>query len=300
MNVISINGLEKRYAEKYALKGVSFDVKKGEIFALVGPNGSGKTTTLEILMGLQPYDGGAVVFRDVETGLETSKLKIGPVFQEPVYYATLTVRQLLKFYSRFYVSPVKSMEHRLKSVCLEDKMDTQYQNLSGGQKQQLSIVLSLVNDPDVLFFDEPSTALDPQVRHKIWDLIRNLKEEGKTIILTTHYIEEAEALADRVSILNAGEVVITDEPSNIIGKYNTHYAIEMQIDGSIDKEKFSGYGFANVQAVGGSYRFSVPTLESGVFESIRKIAEEHNILNFRIGKSSLEDVFVQLTHEEAR
>ncbi len=297
MKIISVGNLSKSYGKKRVLKGISIDVNRGEIFGLLGPNGSGKTTTLEILMGLRSYDDGTINLYDSKTGAPKRKLEIGTVFQTPVYYDTLTVKELLKFYRKFYKSQSNSIDSYLEAVNLSDKLDVQFKDLSGGQKQQISIVLSLINDPDVLFFDEPSTALDPQVRHQIWDLIRSLKQQGKAIVFSTHYIEEAEALADRVSILKSGEIVVTDKPSDIISNHNNHYRVEVKTEREIEVTSLHGFGFNNVRYVNGVYHFSVPCLSSTLFQSIKELSDAFNIRDLKIGKSSLEDVFVELTGE---
>lgn len=296
MSIISISGLAKRYDNVQALKGISFNVEHGEIFALLGPNGSGKTTTLEILMGLRSFDEGNIKYFGL-TGEEQRALKIGPVLQTHMYYDTLTVRELIKFYSRFYRSPSQKIPGYLALVNLQDKLDCQFKYLSGGQKQQLSIVLSLVNDPDVLLFDEPSNALDPQIRLKIWELIRSLKQEGKTIIFTTHYIEEAEMLADRVSILSAGKILVTDKPTNIIKNYNENYSVELSFEEQVSMNSFEHVGIHKVQYQKGVYSFSAQHIDANLLQFVKDLSEKFTISKISIGKSSLENVFVKLTEE---
>lgn len=298
MSIISISGLVKRYGKMSALKGISFDVRHGEIFALLGPNGSGKTTTLEILMGLRSFDQGEIHYFDA-AGQRKTGLKIGPVFQTPVYYENLTVRELIKYYSQFYDTPSNHVDQYFDLVNLQEKLDCQYKDLSGGQKQQLSILLSLVNDPDILFFDEPSNALDPQIRLKIWDIIRSLKNEGKTIIFTTHYIEEAEALADRVSILSKGEILVTDNPENIIKLYNDSYKVEFTLEQPVDVESFEQFGVVGINFFDGVYSFSVDAINGSLMQRVKDMSEKLSISKISIGKSSLEDVFVRLTGEKA-
>jgi ABC-2 type transport system ATP-binding protein len=298
MRIISVAGLVKRYGKVQALKGISFSVDRGEIFALLGPNGSGKTTTLEILMGLRSFEGGNVEYFD-SAGAPKKKLKIGPVFQTQVYYDNLRVRELIKYYGRFYRAPSTDIQRYLDMVNLHEKLDSQYKDLSGGQKQQLAIVLALVDDPDILLFDEPSNALDPQVRLKIWDLIRALKDEGKTIIFTTHYIEEAEALADRVSILSSGEIIITDKPSNIVKNFNENYNVELCFEGPVDISSFERFGFQNIHHHEGIYSFSVDAIDAGLLQSVKEISESHAVSKISIGKSSLQSVFVKITEDRS-
>jgi ABC-2 type transport system ATP-binding protein len=295
MSMISISDLVKRYDKLTALKGITFDVKHGEVFALLGPNGSGKTTTLEILMGLRSFDAGDIRFFD-KNGHQVAGFDVGPVFQTPVYYESLTVAELIHFYSKFYRTSAASIQQYLSIVDLSAKMDTEYKNLSGGQKQQVAIVLSLLNDPPILFFDEPSNALDPQIRQKIWQIIRALKDMGKTVIFTTHYIEEAEALADRVAIMSKGQIIVTDTPQNIIQHYNESFNVEFELEHDVD---VSAFGELGVCYRDGVYSFSVDAINGRVLQVIKDISEQFSLSKVSIGKSSLEDVFVRLTGEKA-
>jgi ABC-2 type transport system ATP-binding protein len=296
MSIISINNLVKKYDNMHALKGITFDVGHGEIFALLGPNGSGKTTTLEILMGLKSFDEGDIQHFDL-AGKAKSKFKVGPVFQTPVYYENLTVKELFKYYCKFYSTPTTRLTKYLDMVNLTEKLDCQFKELSGGQKQQLSIVLSLVNEPDLLFFDEPSNALDPQVRQQIWALIRSLKEEGRTIVFTTHYIEEAEALADRVAILNHGKILITDTPQRIIQDFNESYIVELALEQPYCPEALAQLGVTNAKLNKGVFSFTVNAIDGDILQKVKQLSEQCAIAKFSIGKSSLEDVFVKLTSQ---
>lgn len=294
LHAISVAGLSKKYGKVDALKQISFDVERGEIFALLGPNGSGKTTTLEILMGLRPYDQGKITYFNTD---QPGRLpRIGAVFQTRMYYDSLTVREHIKYYSSFY--RVKADIGRyLDMVNLADKLDAQYAHLSGGQKQQLSILLALVNDPQILFLDEPSTALDPQVRLKIWELIRALKSEGKTIVFSTHYIEEAEALADRVSILSKGELIITDSPANIVKNYNEGYNVELSFDEDVSVGALEELGVGAVRCDKGVHTFTVSAIDDALLQAVKDISARFMISRINIGKSSLQSVFVKITEE---
>jgi ABC-2 type transport system ATP-binding protein len=222
--------------------------------------------------------------------------RVGAVFQGRVYYESLTVRELIKYYGGLYRAPPQDVRRYLDMVNLKEKLNTQYNDLSGGQQQQIAIILALVNDPEVLFFDEPSSALDPQVRLKIWELIRNLKSEGKTIIFTTHYIEEAEALADRVSILSKGELVITDSPDNIVRKYNENYTVEFSFEEDAGVGVFNGFG--DVRFRDGIYSFSVDAIDGHLMQAVKEISDKHKLSRISIGKSSLQSVFVKITEEK--
>jgi ABC-2 type transport system ATP-binding protein len=294
MKIISVTGLQKKYGGVQALKGISFDVGRGEIFAMLGPNGSGKTTTLEILLGLRRHDAGKVEYFEAN-GQSGRTPRVGAVFQGRVYYESLTVSELIKYYGGLYRAP-RDVSRYLNMVNLKEKLNTQYGDLSGGQQQQIAIILALINDPEVLFFDEPSSALDPQVRLKIWELIRNLKSEGKTIIFTTHYIEEAEALADRVSILSKGELVITDSPDNIVKKYNENYTVEFSFEEDAGVGVFNGFG--DVRFRDGIYSFSVDAIDGHLMQAVKEISDKHKLSRISIGKSSLQSVFVQITEEK--
>lgn len=294
MKIISVTGLQKKYGNVQALNGISFEVGRGEIFAMLGPNGSGKTTTLEILLGLRRHDAGKVEYFDAHGKLGRMP-RVGAVFQGRVYYESLTVNELIKYYGKLYRAP-HDVSRYLDMVNLKEKLDTQYGNLSGGQQQQIAIILALVNDPEVLFFDEPSSALDPQVRLKIWQLIRDLKSEGKTIIFTTHYIEEAEALADRVSILSKGELVITDSPSNIIRRYNENYTVEFSFEEDAGAGVFNR--FSDVRVRDGIYSFSVDAIDGDLMQALKEISDKHKPSRISIGKSSLQSVFVKITEEK--
>ena len=296
MSIISVTGLQKKYGDVQALKGISFGVGRGEIFALLGPNGSGKTTTLEILMGLRSHDAGKIEYFDAN-GQAGRAPRIGAVFQGRVYYDNLTVRELIMHYSGLYRGPPQDISRYLAMVNLKEKLDSQFKNLSGGQKQQIAIILALVNDPEVLFLDEPSSALDPQVRLKIWDLIRLLKREGKTVVFTSHYIEEAEALADRVSILSKGELTITDSPINIIRKYNENYTVEFSFEEDAGPGALDGYGFGEVGFRDGVYSFSVDAIDAGLMRAVHELSGKHKLARVNIGKSSLQSVFVKITEE---
>ena len=208
MPAIQVDGLEKSYGQLKAVDGISFSVEKGEVFSLLGPNGAGKTTTIEILEGLRQKDGGAASVHDHDPwakGYDLHK-KIGVIPQGFKFLDYPTPREAIVYYGALFGAKVDPDE-MLKRVILEDAADIWFQHLSGGQKQKLGMALSLVNDPEVVFLDEPTTGLDPQARRAVWEVVRKLKKEGRTVMLTTHYLEEAEELADRVAIMNHGKLV---------------------------------------------------------------------------------------------
>ncbi len=216
-NIIEVQNLQKTYKDTKALKGVSFQVSRGEVFGILGPNGAGKTTTVEILEGLRGADSGEVFINGINVIKNPQKVKsiIGVQLQSSAFFDRLTLAETVTLYSKAYEENVNPLEV-LKLVNMEEKASSYYRALSGGQKQRLSLAIGLVNDPDVLFLDEPTTGLDPQARRNLWKLVKEIRSRGKTILMTTHYMEEAEELCDRVAIMNDGSIVALDSPDNLI------------------------------------------------------------------------------------
>ena len=220
--VVSVEGLVKRYGEVLAVDGISFEVQKGEIFALLGPNGAGKTTTIEVLecMRLPTAGSAKVLGRSVTSSEEASEIKkkIGVLPQEFNTLGRLTVEENLQFFAGMYDTSV-DLTGLLDLLEIRDKAKVRFADLSGGLKQRVGIAAALVNDPEIIFLDEPTTGLDPEIRRATWKVIRDLRAQGKTIILTTHYMDEAEQLADRITILVKGKVAALDTPSQLIRTY---------------------------------------------------------------------------------
>ncbi len=219
---IAVEGLRKNYGQLRAVDGISFSVEKGEVFSLLGPNGAGKTTTIEILEGLRQQDGGVAKVLDLDPwhrGYDLHR-RIGVIPQGFKFLDYPTPRESILYFAALFGRKVNPDE-MLKRVILEDAGNIWFQNLSGGQKQKLGMALSLVNDPEVIFLDEPTTGLDPQARRAVWEVIRKLKKEGRTVMLTTHYLEEAEELADRVAIMNHGRIVAMGTTGEIESRYGS-------------------------------------------------------------------------------
>src|SRR6202165_5442439 len=216
---ITVSGLRKSYGDFEAVRGIDFEVKQGEVFGLLGPNGAGKTTTVEILEGLRPRSGGEVSVLGLDPGVSISKIKdrIGVCLQATNLPDKITVREALDFFGSLY-SRKADADMLPKRLQLWDKKDAAYATLSGGQKQRLALALALINDPQMLFLDEPTTGLDPQVRLEIRDLIEELRADKRTIVMTTHYIEEAERLCDRVAIIDAGQIIASGSPRELQAK----------------------------------------------------------------------------------
>jgi ABC-2 type transport system ATP-binding protein len=218
-SIVKVDNLHKSYSGREVVKGIGFEVKKGETFGILGPNGAGKTTTLEMIETLRPIDEGVVTVNGVNVAKEPFKIRsmIGVQTQSTAFMDKVKLTELLEQQAAAYGEKIDVME-LLKEVNLEEKASSYIENLSGGQKQRFSIAAALVHKPKVFFLDEPTTGLDPQARHRLWDLIKKVKKQGMTVILTTHYMEEAEMLCQRVAIMDEGKIVALDTPQNLIQK----------------------------------------------------------------------------------
>ena len=218
MTAIAVRDLRKSYGELEAVGGISFDVQRGEVFGLLGPNGAGKTTTVEILEGYRKRDGGTVEVLGVDPARAGGdwRERIGVVLQSSAMYETLTVAESLALFAGYYSSP-RPVDEVVQLVGLREKRDDVVRRLSGGQRRRLDLGLALVGDPELIFLDEPTTGFDPHARRQAWETLRALRSLGKTILLTTHYLDEAERLADRVAVLRKGEIVAAGPPAELIG-----------------------------------------------------------------------------------
>lgn len=215
--MIQVHNLMKQYGNFAAVKGISFEVAPGEIFGLLGPNGAGKTTTLEIIETLREKTSGSVMVDGLDLDRYPQKIKriIGVQLQAAGYYPNLNLKQIIDLFAGLYNQSVNAME-LLDRVNLREKAKNKYKQLSGGQKQRFSIATTLINEPKVIFLDEPTTGLDPQARRNLWDLIRSLRDRGATVVLTTHYMDEAEELCDRVAIIDSGQIIAQNTPGGLI------------------------------------------------------------------------------------
>jgi ABC-2 type transport system ATP-binding protein len=216
-NILVVKNLQKSYDDKKVVNGISFEVKKGEIFGILGPNGAGKTTTLEMIEALRPIDGGKVTIDGIDVADHPYKIRsiIGVQPQSPAFQDKTKLKELIELFAAAYGERVDVQEF-LKDVDLLEKADSFVENLSGGQKQRFSIAAALVHSPKVFFMDEPTTGLDPQARRNLWDLVREVQGKGITVILTTHYMDEAEILCDRVAIMDQGNIIKLDTPKQLI------------------------------------------------------------------------------------
>ncbi len=215
--MIEVKDLKKRYSDKQAVDGVSFSVKKGEIFGILGPNGAGKTTTLEMMETLRPIDSGTVIINGINVADDPQAVKylIGVQPQTPAFQDKTKLVEVVEMFAAAYGEKVDPIAF-LRDVDLEDKANSYVENLSGGQKQRLSITTALVHGPKVFFLDEPTTGLDPQARRHLWDLIKQVRDKGISVIMTTHYMDEAEILCDRIAVMDNGKIVAIDTPKNLI------------------------------------------------------------------------------------
>lgn len=216
-NIVEVHDLTKRYGKKTTVRSVSFAVKKGEVFGILGPNGAGKTTTLEMIETLRPIDDGEAVVADINVAEDPKQVRriIGVQTQSSAFYDKVGLREQLQLFASIYGTKT-DVDTLLADVDLTEKAKEYPEKLSGGQKQRFSIASALVNNPKVLFLDEPTTGLDPQARRNMWDLIEKIKERGITVILTTHYMEEAQMLCDRIAIMDKGEIIALDTPKKLI------------------------------------------------------------------------------------
>lgn len=301
--IIEVHNLTKHYGPVQALRGVSFEVQEGEVFGLLGPNGAGKTSTVEILEGLRPPDGGivSVCGLDPQTPGDTFKQEIGAVLQATALPDKLRVGEAISMFASFYKRR-RDPAALLKRFGLEEKRNTFYSQLSGGQKQRLALAMSLVNEPRVLFLDEPTAGLDPQVRREIYTIIEELKKERKTILLTTHYIEEAEKLCDRVAVVDQGRVIAQGTPRELKQRSAGTTRIELRLarpesDAALKQLE----GVADCRASDGVYVVHSTRVPQTIVSLVKYLEANGNELSsLDIAAPSLEDVFLELTGRSLR
>jgi ABC-2 type transport system ATP-binding protein len=295
--VIEVKNLVKKYPKLTAVDSISFDVLKGEVFGLLGENGAGKTTTLEIIEGLRKPTSGLVKIlgHDVAKGGNDIKGKIGVQLQSSAYFNFLTLREILELFGGLYPKCLPP-EELLEMVDLKSKANAFVGNLSGGQKQRFSIVASLVNDPEIVFLDEPTTGLDPIARRNLWDLIIKIKEKGKTIILTTHYMEEAETLCDRIAIMEKGKLLTIGHTHQLVEHAENPLRIAF-IAPTIDTQlfkKLSELGTVK-NLLGKKENFEVKLKKQEDLLKALPLIEKLQPLSLTIGRATLEDLFIELT-----
>ena len=301
-SVISVAGLSKQYGALRAVDAVSLDVRQGEIFGLIGPNGAGKTTTMECIEGLRDPDAGSVSVLGLDPRHDTAALlpRIGVQLQEAQLQKRITVREAIDLWSALYRTRVDGYQ-LLAQLGLGGKSSARFMTLSGGQKQRLFIALALINDPEVVFLDELTTGLDPQARRAIWELVRGIRERGKTVFLTTHLMEEAERLCDRVAIIDHGRIVDIDSPAGLVRRHCPERTLVIDTDDAGAAGALGAVaGVASAVREGPSVivRAQAVDVMTGVIRCLadRRIA----VTDFRTIVPTLEDVFLKLTGHSVR
>ena len=303
--VIYVRGLRKSYGTLEAVKGIDFEVRAGEVFGLLGPNGAGKTTTVEILEGLRPRSGGEVKVLGFDPNRQKKQLKdrIGACLQATNLPDKITVREALDFFGSLY-SRRADGDAILARLQLMDKKDAAYATLSGGQKQRLALALALINDPQMLFLDEPTTGLDPQVRLEIRDLIQELRAEKRTILITTHYIEEAERLCDRVAIIDAGLIIAMGTPRELQERSANQSAIEIALSNPLKKTELPAWP-ESIRSTVSEDRHCITVYSKRpartLVEMVKWIdGQGLELDDVHLSRPTLEDVFIELTGKKLR
>ena len=283
-HVISIRSLKKSYGGNEVLHGIDLEIMRGEIFALLGPNGAGKTTTVEILEGYRDRDGGevSVLGQDPRDAGSTWRDSIGIVLQDSADFPDLTVEEAISHFRHYYSRP-REVDSLIEAVGLEEKRDQKIRNLSGGQRRRLDVALGIIGTPELLFLDEPTTGFDPNARRSFWELIKRLRDEGTTILLTTHYLDEAEALADRVGVIADGRILEIATPATLGGREKAMATVSWRdLDGLLHKEETERPS-ESVKRLLDEFRGEIPSL------SVKRPTLEEIYLKM-IGESSEEDL----------
>ena len=298
MTAIHVENLMKSYNGTRAVDGISFGVEEGEIFGLLGPNGAGKTTTVEILEGLRPADQGRAEVLGIDIHQESTRVKqqIGVALQTTTLLPNLTAWELLDLFGSFFTRSLPP-DALLERLGLEEKRNARVQTLSGGQQQRLSVALALVNDPQLVFLDEPTTGLDPQARRSLWDVVETMRRDGKTVFLTTHYMEEAERLCDRVAIMDKGRILALDTPMELVRSQFTERAIQFAAPPGTGAPTFEGFpGVLRAAAENGDLVLYSGTVQQTLSALLEWAEAQHVELgDIRLRRATLEDVFLKMT-----
>jgi ABC-2 type transport system ATP-binding protein len=300
---ITVRGLRKQFPKVLAVAGVDLNVVSGEVFGLLGPNGAGKTTTLEMIEGLTPPDAGEIEICGLNwrDNAQQIRARIGVQLQATSLYNKITPREALDLFGSYYPKR-RATDELLELVQLKDKADAYHVTLSGGQAQRLALALALVNDPEVVFLDEPTAGLDPQGRRSLWEVVNTMKAEGRTTMLTTHYMDEAEALCDRLAILDHGKILQSGTPAELIASLGIPSVVELTFIGAApNPSAFAARLGAAVEARGDIWEIPTPdpkTLLPKLFATIEGERLEYNQVHVR--RATLEDVFLQLTGRSLR
>jgi len=301
---ISVEGLKKSYGEVHAVKGIDFEIQPGEVFGLLGPNGAGKTTTVEILEGLRPRTGGQVTVLGFDPDRQRQQLKdrIGVCLQATNLPERIRVREAMQVFASFYSRNV-DLNKLLARLQLEEKRDAFYVTLSGGQKQRLALALALINDPQLIFLDEPTTGLDPQVRVEIHSLLEELKREHRTILMTTHYIEEAERLCDRVAIVDEGRIIALDTPARLQQQSKNASSIVVTCATAFPESRPAWVDATQSPLDPGGHTLTVNSRRPAatLVDLVKWIDQKGmELTDVSLKQPSLEDVFIELTGKKLR
>jgi ABC-2 type transport system ATP-binding protein len=296
---ISVKGLRKSYGEHEAVAGIEFEVTEGEVFGFLGPNGAGKTTTIEILEGYRERSGGEVSVLGVDPGEPTRewRSRVGLVLQECELDPLLTVREAVSLFATFYPAP-RPVEETIELTGLAEKREARIGSLSGGQKRRVDVAIGIIGDPDLIFLDEPTTGFDPTARREAWNTIEGLKELGKTVFLTTHYMDEAQHLADRVAILREGRIVAQGAMEQLSADLGRKTVIGFRLNGGLGVEDVNSRVSAPVEASGGEVSIETERPQEDLYRLLT-LAEERGVTldSLEVRKPSLEDIFLDLTKE---
>ncbi|MEN3615972.1 ABC transporter ATP-binding protein [Plantactinospora sp. ZYX-F-223] len=296
MAIIEVDGLVKRYGEHTAVDGVSFAVQPGEIFGILGPNGAGKTTTVECVEGLRTPDGGAIRVCGIDPRRDTGELRqlLGAQLQQSELPDKLKVGEAMELFSSFYRAPA-DWRDLVDTLRLTDKLGTQFRRLSGGQKQRLSIALALVGNPRVAVLDELTTGLDPQARRDTWDLIEDIRDRGVTILLVTHFMEEAERLCDRLAVIDSGRLVALDSPAGLVSRVDDRQRIRFRPSAPLDHAVLTA--LPEVTSVERAGSQLVVTGTGNLLLAVTSVLARNQVVaaDLRVEQTSLEDAFVALT-----
>jgi ABC-2 type transport system ATP-binding protein len=303
MPAISVSDLKKYYGDVKAVDGISLEVEEREIFGILGPNGAGKTTTLEMVETLREPDAGEILVLGIDALKDPNAVKeaIGVQLQTTVFFDELTVWETIDLFSTFYPRALP-VDDLISLAELGDKARSRVNELSGGQHKRLSIALALVNDPRVVFLDEPTTGLDPQARRRIWEIVEGLRGQDKTVIITTHYIEEAEYLCDRVAVMDQGRIIASGTPDQLIDEYVSESIITFRLEPPVEEAVVKGlHGVVSVHADDGDYRVTTPVPQETLI-GIVAMAHEQGVKadDINMKRATLEDVFLKITGRRIR
>ncbi|GAC1412777.1 MAG: ABC transporter ATP-binding protein [Candidatus Doudnabacteria bacterium] len=294
--VIEVINLTKNYKDFEAVKGISFEVLKGEVFGILGPNGAGKTTTLEIIEGLKKQTSGTISVLGMDNLKNDKEIKkhIGVQLQSSEYLPYLKLREQLKLFGSLYgekVDPIAA----LRKVSLEDKVNNEVKELSGGQKQRFTIASALIHKPSILFLDEPTTGLDPHARREMWALVKELNQQGITVVLTTHYMEEAEYLCNKVAIMDSGKILQLDSPQGLIQSLSKVYKLSFFTDKHLEETFFESFGNLKVYNEFPKIIIELENIEvlPQIIQKLKEKGVDYKFLNLKT--STLEDVYLHLT-----